>query len=90
MAGGRFLILFNSKGYILTLDNYERLLYTLNERSGHMEMASWSDQEFVIDTVEQGGPFTITHLPERQCNNFRFATGEFFPFIHIHPDSHIA
>ena len=48
-----------------------------------------SDAEFVIDTVEQGGPFTISRPEERRGNNFTFATGEFFSYIHNHPDEHI-
>ena len=89
--GQQFIILFNGKGYTLSLEKYEELKTTLYAKrvEGHWELTSISDAEFVIDTVEQGGPFTISRPEERRGNNFTFATGEFFSYIHNHPDEHI-
>ena len=52
-------------------------------------MTSPSDAKFVIDSVEQGGPFTISRPEARTGANFTFATGEFFSYVHDHPDEHI-
>ena len=89
--GERFIILFNGKGYTLSLEKYEELKTTLyaTRVGGHYELISISDAEFVVDTVQQGGPFTISRPDARTGNNFTFATGEFFPYIHNHPDEKI-
>lgn len=89
--GERFIILFNGKGYTLSLEKYEELKTTLNARriNGHWYGSRESDMEFVIDSVEQGGAFTISRPEERVGNNFTFATGEFFPYIHTFCDEHI-
>lgn len=90
LNGERFLIMFEGKGYTLSLEKYEDLKRTLTSKRIHggWVYTSISDQEYV-EYVKEGGPFTISRPDARTGSNFTFATGEFFAYIHKHPDKHI-
>ena len=87
--GEWYILLFGGRGYTLTLENYEKLKATLYGRKvfGQWEGEAVSDMELVTSSVEQGGAFTIERPEGRVGNPFRFAIGEFFPYVHTHPDA---
>jgi DNA polymerase elongation subunit (family B) len=93
--GTRYIITFDDKGYTLTLESYERMHAALSRAltGGLIEKQSWitfSDMEW-ITSIEAGiNKFKIEKFPERAGNAFNFHTGEFFPYVHTHPDDHIS